>query len=236
MTQGQALVRLQEIDLALHQKSLAMESLPEAKKVRTVRAALKKLSSQLSSIVGQRKDAQMDLAEAQELLDGAQTAEDAARTKAKTEAIDFRQVEKYEKNLSDLAKRVEKANFMLKEIEGRLETLNLAEKNALQLQSRLVKEEAAAMESLKEKAADIRREVLALNAEREEVVVEVGDALLKRYEKAMVTFKGIAVETLRGNVPTVCRVKLQPSSYHDLMSKGDICECPYCHRILVLGD
>ena len=49
MTQGQALVRLQEIDLALHQKSLAMESLPEAKKVRTIRAAQKKLSSQLSS-------------------------------------------------------------------------------------------------------------------------------------------------------------------------------------------
>ena len=45
-----------------------------------------------------------------------------------------------------------------------------------------------------------------------------------------------AVERLAGNVPSVCRVKLQPSSFHDLAHGDEITECPYCHRILITSE
>ena len=39
-----------------------------------------------------------------------------------------------------------------------------------------------------------------------------------------------------GNVPSVCRVKLQPSLFHDLAHGDEITECPYCHRILITSE
>ena len=54
----------------------------------------------------------------------------------------------------------------------------------------------------------------------------ISDAAAKR-------FGGLAVEKLEGNVPSVCRVKLQPSLFSDLKHAGSIAECPYCHRLLV---
>jgi len=34
-------------------------------------------------------------------------------------------------------------------------------------------------------------------------------------------------------VPSICRVKLQPSLFSDLKKADAITECPYCHRLLV---
>ena len=56
---------------------------------------------------------------------------------------------------------------------------------------------------------------------------------LARYDAAAKRFGGLAVEKLEGNVPSVCRVKLQPSLFSDLKHAGSIAECPYCHRLLV---
>ena len=48
-------------------------------------------------------------------------------------------------------------------------------------------------------------------------------------------FRGLAVETIQGNIPTVCHTALQASSMSDLNHDGrSITHCPYCHRLLVL--
>ena len=48
-------------------------------------------------------------------------------------------------------------------------------------------------------------------------------------------FRGLAVETIKGNIPTVCHTALQASSMSDLNHDGsEITHCPYCHRLLVL--
>ena len=48
-------------------------------------------------------------------------------------------------------------------------------------------------------------------------------------------FRGLAVETIQGNIPTICHTALQASSMSDLNHDGsEIAHCPYCHRLLVL--
>ena len=77
-------------------------------------------------------------------------------------------------------------------------------------------------------------EVRKLAAERKSVVADLSGEVLARYEAASRRFGGLAVERLAGNLPSVCRVKLQPSQFSDLRRAGaEVTECPYCHRMLV---
>ena len=59
--------------------------------------------------------------------------------------------------------------------------------------------------------------------------------VLTDYERLLKQFRGLAVETIKGNIPTVCHTALQASSMSDLNHDGsEITHCPYCHRLLVL--
>ena len=59
--------------------------------------------------------------------------------------------------------------------------------------------------------------------------------MLIDYERLLKQFRGLAVETIQGNIPTVCHTALQASSMSDLNHDGrSITHCPYCHRLLVL--
>ena len=56
------------------------------------------------------------------------------------------------------------------------------------------------------------------------------------YERSSKRFKGLCVERIQGNVPTVCRTALQPASMDALRHATDYAECPYCHRIIVVNE
>ena len=88
-------------------------------------------------------------------------------------------------------------------------------------------------ESLEIDSTALQAEIIELSKSREELAVQISAETLERYEAARKRFKGLAVEHLVGNVPSVCRVKLQPSSFYDLQHSTEIAECPYCHRMLI---
>jgi len=236
MTKEQALLRLQEIDLALIQRKQAVDELPDAQRVRELRAQKKKLQSQLKVVVGRRKDIQMDLDDVAKRLERAKAAEDDAKVQAAEGTIDHRQIKNFETHLSDLAKRVEKCEFEQANLQAEYDKLAQAEKNADALAAKLDAGEKEALEACQGELRRIREEVNELNREREAVAAVLGEDLLATYQKAFTRFKGLAVEQLRGNYPTVCRVKLQPAAYHQLVRSSTIAECPYCHRILILSE
>ena len=77
----------------------------------------------------------------------------------------------------------------------------------------------------------------ALAKERKELLGALDERTQESYERTMRRFGGLAVEVLSGNMPSTCRVRLQPSQLAAALKQGPITECPYCHRILVIeGD
>ena len=141
-----------------------------------------------------------------------------------------------EQQLTSLAKHIEKAEYTLVPLRERLERLERAEKNAQLTEARLAEERSATEASLAEDSAALRAEIFALSKRRDEAAASISADLLARYETARKRFKGLGVEVLRGNVPSVCRVKLQPSSFHDLSRGPEVAECPYCRRILITSE
>lgn len=233
MSESQALLRLQEIDLQLMRDSHALKQMPQQKRLAALAQAKKKLKSELQKIVGQRKDAQMELDDNEERHIRLLQIMDEVRGKA--QGSGYREVGDIESQLTSLAKKVEKLEFAHGELQASLGKLEKAEANARALGERLDGEGEELEASYKRDSADIMARVRELARERKVVMAQLSPQTAKTYDEKSKRFGGLAVERLQGNVPSVCRVKLQPSQYGDLRSAGEpIAECPYCHRMLVV--
>ncbi len=234
MSEQTALLRLQEIDLELMRSKKVASELPQRAKVQAARAAAKKVASELTKIVGQRKDVEIELAE----LESSKKFLESKVTEVQTAVANgtYHDAQSFEAALSMLAKKLEKIGFDTDRYLEQLETVERAEKNARALADKIAAEEQAQTDSFKADMDTIKADVEKLAAERKEILEQISAANLKAYEAAKERFGGIAVETLVGNRPSVCRVALQPSSYTDIRRTGaQITTCPYCKRMLVVA-
>lgn len=233
MSESTALLRLQEIDLELLRDASTLQNLPQEAKIKTIGLARKKVASELKKIIGQRKDAQTDIDDNDAALNHYLEVRDRVQADAAQGDLTHREVRDLENSLTHLAKMIEKCNFAKPSLEEKLNKLQVAEANAQKTIERLDQEEEAQRASYKEDSATVRAAIISLNDDRKRIAAQISDDVMARYEAARKRFGGLAVESLVGNVPTICRVKLQPSLFHDLVHGPEIGECPYCHRMLI---
>ena len=111
MKETEALVRIQEIDLALMRSKSKLDNMPQAKKRLAVAAARKKLAGEISKIVGIRKDADMDLEENEASHRRAEEQVEEIQEKYASGEAGYRELADLESRLSTLAKRMEKLEF-----------------------------------------------------------------------------------------------------------------------------
>lgn len=236
MTVADTLVRLQEVDLELLKHASTLSAMPQRKRLQTIELAARKVATELKGIVGQRKDAETEIADAEEAL--AHYREKTVEVQAAADAGEHthREIRDFEQQLTSLAKRIEKSEYTLRPLREQLERLERAERNARATSERLEAERTATEAALPHGSSSLRAEIVRLSNERSDLAGRLAPELLERYEVARKRFKGLAVERLHGNVPSVCRVKLQPSQFHDLSQSEEITECPYCHRILITSE
>lgn len=233
MTESSALLRLQEIDLELMRLNGQLKAMPQQKKLAAIAAAKKNLAGKMKSILGQRKDAEIDLDDNEEAQRKTRDRVSEVQAEAQDRAQDFRGIRDLEAHLTALAKQLEKLEFKHRELEGNLEKLMKAEQNATDLARKLDEEQAAQQAAYERSSSDLMARVRTLAHERKAVVADISEGVLATYARATKRFGGLAVERLRGNMPTTCRVKLQQGIFGELMRGPVIAECPYCHRMLV---
>ena len=228
MTEASALLRLQQIDIELLRHASTLQKLPQQEKLKKIALAKKKVAVELKKITGQRKDADVNAD-----ISHYRQVRERVMAEAEEGPLTHREARTVEESLTHLAKVTEKCEFRLGPLNEKLEKLKLAEANAQKMLGRLDEEEAATKKSFEDDSASVRAQILKLKDERDAACSEISAEVLARYEAARKRFGGLAVEILTGNVPSTCRVKLQPSLYHDIARGPQITECPYCHRILV---
>lgn len=233
MKETQALLRLQEIDIELMRLNAQLKNMPQQKKLVAISSAKRSLATKLKKIVGQRKDAEIELGDNEAAHEKTVRRVSEVQGEAEVRAQDFRGIRDLEAHLTALAKQLEKIEYKHGELEANLERLMRAEQNALDLDAKLEAERAAQQESFDRASSDLMARVRVLAAERAQVQDALPSEVMDSYTRAAKRFGGLAVERLRGNVPTTCRVKLQQGIFGELMHGPEITECPYCHRLLV---
>lgn len=235
MNEAEALVRVQEIDLSLMRLQDEIRKLPQIAKIEAIGKAKKKLAQDMTKIVGQRKDAELELRDNEDMTERLLGHEDEIRQEAQTDGHTSRELMDLEDQLSMIVKRREKFEYAHGGLKANLQKMLDAEENAGKLKARLDEEELNQKKALEDVTAGMRQEASQLAEERAQDMKRVSPAMQERYRTASRRFGGLAVETLNGNRPSICRVALQPSDFGDIARRGQICECPYCHRILVTG-
>ena len=233
MSDVSSLVRLQEIDISLLRIENQLKKMPEQERLAKVADAKKRISAQLSRVLGERKDVEMDIEELEERHSMLEAKVEEVRSTADERVRNFRQVNDLEAQLTSLAKKIEKCEYELGPLMDRLEALKASEAHGIELATQLEEQEVALREQFRQSTVNMREEVQALMAERNSIVESMDENLIYRYDKARKRFSGLAVEILKGDTPTTCRVKLQPGGVQQLLRGPIITECPYCHRILI---
>ncbi len=229
---GTDLLELQEVDLSLMREQSKLDKMPEVAELARKRASYKKLKAEAAKLLGQRKDADIALEDLREEKHQVEASVTAVQQNAGASS-DYQEVKRLEAELSSLAKRLDKIEFSSKSALERAESLRAKEAAALRYIERFeqsIRDDAVAV---RQKASEQIETISNLKSTRDRLRSQIPGDTLEEYDRARKTFNGIAVETLEGNKPSVCRVSLQASSMADLKHEGEVTRCPYCHRILV---
>ena len=140
-----------------------------------------------------------------------------AAKKRHVDGSDYREVQDLENELATLAKRLDKIEHTRKDVV-------VAHKEALDRETRAQAIIAKFEEGVKAdtnaaraKAADLQAQIEAATKERTALAATLPADVLTDYERLLKQFRGLAVETIQGNIPTVCHPALQASSMSCLL-------------------
>ena len=227
MSAGATLLKLQQIDLELARNKSELANMPELKELASKRKTYVKLKAEMTKLYAQRKDLDIELDDLNTTEIQTNNAIEAAK-KRHVDGSDYREVQDLENELATLAKRLDKIEHTRKEALDR-------EARAQAIIAKFEEGVKADTKAARAKAADLQAQIDAATKERTALAATLPTDVLSDYERLLKQFRGLAVETIQGNIPTVCHTALQASSMSDLNHDGsEITHCPYCHRLLVL--
>lgn len=235
MSLGSDLIKLQETDLSLDRERKTLKNLPLIAELAKKRASYAKLKAEATRMLAARKDAQIAV---DDLDDAERSCHEAIRAAQARplDASDYRAVRDLEEELSLLAKKLDKIAFDRPAVR---EALTVASEREQKLNDYIKRFEAAIIEDTKAaraQAASLQASIDELERRREHLLERLPHDLRQAYERGLERFKGLAVERIEGNTPTVCRCALQPASMDVLRHAHEVAECPYCHRLIVLNE
>ena len=231
---GTDLIAMQDLGLEISRQQGMLSSMPELKEIAKKRATLAKLRAEQTKLMAQRKDAQTDLDD----LEAEAEHYKALVVEAQTRSVDpsdkqaFRELQD---ELALCAKKIDRCDFNRGSVEHALQEAKKKESAFAEYIGRFEQDLLADARRAKQKA-EVAQSTINESQEKIDVLRKrVPADILDRFDAAAKRFRGLGVERLEGKVPTICRTALQAASMDELRRAGDIAECPYCHRIIVLN-
>lgn len=235
MSVGSTLINLQDTDLELERTRDQLANLPLIAELAKKRASHTKLKAESTRLLAMRKDAEIAVSDLDDAKRAYEEADAAARNRP-LDPSDYRAVRDLDEELSLIAKRLDKISY---DRPAKVEALQQAIDRETKVNAYIQRFEASIIEDTKEarsQAAALQATVDELTRRREHLLSKLPQKIQDAYLRGLKRFKGLAVERIEGNVPTVCRTALQPASMDRLRHVEDVAECPYCHRLLVVHE
>ena len=232
---GFDLLSLQQTDLELDRAKKELGNLPIIAELAKKRASYAKLKSESTRLLAQRKDAQTAVDD----IDAGTLRCEREIAEAKAQPIDpsdYHQLQDLEEKLGLLAKHMDKLAY---DRPGKVEDLKRLQDKEDKLLAYIKRFEDSIISDTKTaraQASRLQATIDELTRRREHLLAKLPRETRDQYEKGLKRFKGLCVERIEGNVPTVCRTALQPASMDALRHADQVAECPYCHRIIVVPE
>lgn len=232
MSLGQTLINLQDIDLDILRLKKSIDQLPERQRLIKAVKTHKELQQKLNTIVGKRKDIELDIEDIQEQFKDAnekiKQTEDALNSNS-----DSRLVFNLNRDLAGQIKRKEKLEFSQDGLLEELDKYTQLEEKAQAALQKLIEVEKANTEAIQKHAAQVKEELESLQAERDGEVHHLSDEEYESYELVRERKNGIAVAVLQDGGCSVCGAQFNEGQLHKIKNGEEVSTCPSCSRIFV---
>ena len=233
MSEANALIKLQEIDLEVLRLRKRLEGMPQIEALRKVKAKIAEVSEKSKQISAMRSECELEM---QRLVDEDEAlVEKSGQLQAKIdENDDFRSVTNLTRELEGVAKRRNKVEFDHGKLAERIDKISSVEDQVADAlaklegqQTRFESEISAAIEEINAKLAEHK-------IAHDQALADVSAERAELYERLKGTKNGIAVGILAKGHCSACMVGFPEGKLVQLMAGPDVTTCPQCHRILVI--
>ncbi|MDR0347208.1 MAG: hypothetical protein LBH56_02405 [Coriobacteriales bacterium] len=233
MGNAQILLELTTADRALLRLRKQLDELPQRAKLLELRTKRVEVDTKAEQIARMRKECEQAIKALQdeETMLKDKTAEVQAHI---DQTSNYKEVVAFTREIESFAKRREKIEFdMLKQLE-RSDKISQVEAQVNAALSRLAKQDKEILSSYQAQAGGLKREASATQQRRETLIKNLSPELQERYEKLREAKGGLGAAHVEGAHCSVCRVELTEGQLTRLRTGGEVGECPYCHRLMVV--
>jgi hypothetical protein len=233
--QPSALLRLQEIDLAIARAERALDELPEKKAILDIRAKQREvqdLAAKAELLVGK---IEAEIKRSQDDTDMVQSKAEEEQAKLMTGTVtDHKQVQHISREIDALRRRKDKLEMDTLKLMERLEKAEGQRATVDKALVQLAEREAVLVDRFREHGGELQSTIAANTARRESVAASLDPDLLERYISLREVKAGIGVGRLEGDSCSACRIQLPAESVATLLAGPDIGVCAHCHRLIVV--
>jgi predicted nucleic acid-binding Zn-ribbon protein len=233
MSDASILLELATADRTLLRLRKQLDELPQRAKLLELRTKRVEVGTKAEQVARMRKECEqaIKLLQDEESMLKDKTAE---VQKHIDQTSNYKEVVAFTREIEGFAKRREKIEFdMLKQLE-RSDKITQVEEQVNGALERLAKQDGELLSSYQEQAGTLKREMLTTQKRWEGRVKELSPDLLGHYKKAREAKGGLGSAHIEGTHCSVCRVELTEGQLTRLRASGEVGECPYCHRLLVV--
>lgn len=233
MSQAEALLALQDLDLRIFRAEKKLDELPEKRAILEARAKIAEVEGLkakagvlVSKLEAELRAHQDEVATISEKLSVEQAkvmeTSDHRQVQSITREMDGlkRRRDKLENESLQLMERIEKANGQVAKIDAALSQLH-GKENQL-------------VDEFKLHGGELQNEIASLKARRDALATQIDREVLGRYETARAQKGGIGVGKLEASTCSACRMELPAERVKELRSGAAVATCPQCRRLIVI--
>lgn len=230
-----ALLKLQQIDLALLKARKQFEELPQRDAIRLAREKRAEVRKKQEQVDAMRRTCEAEVSKLEDedaSLSVKQRQVQALIDEAKG---DYRNVEARTKELDGIAKR---RGALEEQLSQKGEELSKIEAVAEQVSKALAvldERERAATGEFQQQGGALKAAIAQLEAKRGEAAAGLGPQLGAAYEKTAKQRGGVAVGVLTEGRCGTCRMPIESGRLVELKRDAPLGVCPHCKRLLVIA-
>ena len=235
MTEGEALLALQEQDLAITRAEKSLDQLPEKMAVLQLRKRLKEIEAVRDKAAAYCRKADALVAKSNDEASSVQDKIDTEQAKVLSGKISNpKELQNLTRELDSLKRRKD----AIEHVElGLMEKAEMGVAQLAKVEAALAEgsaREAVLLDAFKVKGGQLTTRIAAMRRERAKMADAVPPPLLERYESVRAAKHGIAVGRLAGDLCSACRTQIPAGKAQALQGGPQVAECPNCRRILVI--
>lgn len=228
------LLELAEVDAVLSRTEHRRRTLPELAEISTAEKALRAKRDAQVAVQTTLTDLDREVKRQEREIDAVRAREDRDRSLLTEGTVSAKQLTDIEHELATLQRRQAALEDDLLELMERREAVDLDRQRAGAELTKAEEELADAQRRRDETLADLETTEARRRAEREKLVPEFGEPLLRLYERVRAA-KGIGAALLRARRCGACRIELDRSAISRISSAAadEVVTCEECGAILV---